>query len=142
MLSLLVPCYFLLIDAVKFYFIFSGLFIGNTSFCFLIQSIAAAELASFNSSLDGLITFMGWLFLLCFFGNEVTNRFIKFSNSVYDVEWYCYPPEIRNCFQLIILASQRPIYVQGYLNFNCSLELFTKVSYLSREICLRYQFMI
>lgn len=59
-----------------------------------------------------LIFFTIWLFLFCFFGDEVSVRFIEVNDAIYDCCWHQYPIELRQYFPFIMRSAQNPIYMR------------------------------
>lgn len=53
-------------------------------------------------------------FLLCDFGEKVTNRLTGLSDSIYDISWYLYPVHQQKYFFLMILNANKPVYVEGF----------------------------
>lgn len=77
---------------------------------------------------DFLLVFVGWAFLFCYFGHNVSHRFMGIGDSAYDLDWHLYPLEIRKHLPLMIQAAQNPVYLQGFANVQCTRESFRKVS--------------
>lgn len=77
---------------------------------------------------------LAWPSFYCYFANVVTDRISYIGDSVYDLNWYDYPPNLRKHMTLIIVRSQRKIYFNGLNLINCTLETFGKVSSFLIEI--------
>lgn len=71
--------------------------------------------------------------MYCFYASNTTDRIALIGNDVYDLNWYDYPSNVRKFMILIIVRSQRPMYLSGYHLINCTLETFGKVSNLMVE---------
>lgn len=65
--------------------------------------------------------------MFCFFGDEVTNRFIEISDSIYDLNWYMLPIRERRLMSVMMLVTQKPVYLEGIANIQCTRENFKKV---------------
>lgn len=70
-------------------------------------------------------TWMILFFLLCNFGENVTNRFNGLRYSICD-EWYLYPVDQQKYFILMILDANNLVYLDGFA-IHITRELFKKV---------------
>lgn len=74
-----------------------------------------------------LSTYTFWLFLFCYFGNQVTTRFTDIGETIYQCDWYSYPMEMLNEMPLVISIMQKPIYLRAFGSLQCTREIFQKV---------------
>lgn len=75
--------------------------------------------------MSGGLAYMFWFFVLCDFGEKVTNRFVSLSDSIYDV-WYLYPVDQQKYFSLMILNAEQPVHIEGFI-IQSTRETFKKV---------------
>lgn len=95
--------------------------------CIFFQCIARAQFLQVLRFVYLIAVFVVWLYLICFFGNRVTETFAGISHSFYTCDWYNFPIELRMNFSLIIHVAQKPVYLRGFANMNCTLETFKMV---------------
>lgn len=72
--------------------------------------------------------FLTELFILCYFGDRVTQSFEEIGESIYQQVWYLYPIEVRRKLPSIISVAQIPLYVTAFSVISCTLEYFKVVS--------------
>lgn len=65
-------------------------------------------------------------FLLCDYGDKVTNRFALLGDSYYNLLWYCLPVNQQKYIILSILNAKTPIYLEGSA-IHSTREAFKKV---------------
>lgn len=65
--------------------------------------------------------------MFCELGNQVTQRYQDLAVSVYDLDWYMLPVHLQQYFPMILCLAQKNVYLQGFGNANCTLEVFKKV---------------
>lgn len=78
-------------------------------------------------ALSAMIAWTFMFYLLCYFGEIVTEAFAKLHFSIYERSWYLYPLDLRRYMVLMILATETPIYFNGFGPLQCSCEAFKKV---------------
>lgn len=49
--------------------------------------------------------------------------------SIYNAEWYGYPLELQKVVPLIIQKARRPVIINGFKLFSCTLENYTRVNF-------------
>lgn len=74
------------------------------------------------------MVFTIWIYLVCSFGNQVTDRLIEINDMMFGCAWYQYPIELRRS-QLMMMSAQRPIYIEGFPNSKCTLDTFKEVNH-------------
>lgn len=71
-----------------------------------------------------------WLFIYCYFGDQVTSRFEHIQLAFYESNWHLLPLELMNCLPYILLSTQKLVYIRGFANSSCTRETFKMVSVL------------
>lgn len=71
---------------------------------------------------------MMWLFIYCFFGDQVTNQFESLGPSLYQCNWYFLRLDFLTLLPFTILSTQKLIHVRGFGNSSCTRETFKKVN--------------
>lgn len=81
-----------------------------------------------------LSVMMIYLIELCFLGNEVTIKFAEVNDVICNCCWYKFPLNTQKLLPLTLRAAQKPVYIKGYMNVQCTRESVKKVSssHLSR----------
>lgn len=69
------------------------------------------------------------LFIFCYFGLEVTNKFKCICDSIYQSSLPSMPTEIKNYLPIMMSAAQNLIYMEGISIIRCTGEFFKKVYY-------------
>lgn len=93
--------------------------------------------------MDVTFVFIVWLYLFCHFGDEVTNRYIYVNDLVYKSAWYLYPIEIRKDIRFAMRVAQRPVFMKGFANIQCTRFIFQKVKTTKTvEIVIIFQLII
>lgn len=92
---------------------------------------------------QSVVIWMSIFYLLCHFGDKVTDHFDSLSDSYYEVLWYRLPVKQQKYFILLILNAQKPIYLEAFTLQNTR-ETFKKViSIISMEMrSMKYKFAI
>ncbi|XP_055322149.1 putative odorant receptor 85d isoform X2 [Sitodiplosis mosellana] len=67
------------------------------------------------------------LFLICEFGQTLTNHFDQLKDVIYDCDWTAFPKDMQKILPIIIQNTQRPVVLQICEDFSCSRESFKKV---------------
>lgn len=74
------------------------------------------------------VSLLPTLFLFCYIGDRVTQRFENIGDAVYQLEWYTLPLDMQRSLAIVIALAQRRIYVRGFANVRSTREMFKKVS--------------
>lgn len=64
---------------------------------------------------------------------KVTTEFENITYSAYAISWYLMPVEVQKKIPAMITVAQRPIYLRGLLNIECTHAFFQgvdKIEYL------------
>lgn len=70
-----------------------------------------------------------WPAFLCYsatFATEQINN--KIADTLYESNWYDFPPELQKYVVLIIARTQDTVYFTGMNLIGCTLEIFGKVT--------------
>lgn len=67
------------------------------------------------------------LFIFCYLGEQVTQRFKNVAAAIYQLDWHLLPTDVRKYMPIILAASQKEIYIRGFGSFHCRLWVFKKV---------------
>lgn len=70
---------------------------------------------------------MMWLFIYCYFGDQVTSRFSDITDTLYLCDWHLLPLHTQKNVPMMILAAQRFVHIKGFASSSCSRESFKKV---------------
>lgn len=70
---------------------------------------------------------MMWLFIYCYFGDQMTSRFENIQSTLYLCQWYLLPNKLEKSIPMILRSSQKSIYLQGFGSNSCTRETFKKV---------------
>lgn len=74
-----------------------------------------------------LIWMIIFLFLLCEFGERMTNRFEMFDDELCRCDWYLLPIEIRRMYMIFKSDTQHPVNICSFFNITCEREIFKLV---------------
>lgn len=71
------------------------------------------------------------LYLFCYLGDEITDRFEKISDGFYNLAWYNLPVDMQQCFPMLIAVAHKRVYTQGVTQAHSTRETFLQVFLLS-----------
>lgn len=80
------------------------------------------------SAISILTIWLPLFYMLCDFGEHVTIASGRLNTSFYSNSWYLCPIEMQRYFLVILLAAQKPLYMEGFARLNCSRETFKRVN--------------
>lgn len=104
----------------------------NTLICqkcvILLQEICAGEILNVFRSLIRMFGWINGFYFLCDYGNQVTENFQNISDSMYDCPWYAMPLNLAKQFSKMIATAQKPIFLCGFINIQCTCIKFRKVN--------------
>lgn len=69
----------------------------------------------------------GQIFLLCFFGERLSNSFEDLSTDIFHCNWYKFPVKSQRFLNTMLLASQNPVSMRGFGSTICSRDSFKMV---------------
>lgn len=61
-----------------------------------------------------MISWLILFFLVCDFGEEVTNQLTSISDSFYEILWYQLPIDLQKYFILSILNAETSVHLEGF----------------------------
>lgn len=93
---------------------------------FLLQCIVSCTIAISN------------IFVYCYFGQNVTTKFMQVTDVVYATNWYGFPLVQQKALLLNMMRVQRPFYFTGYYISSCSLSTFQAVRVPSNNIVFNF----
>lgn len=70
------------------------------------------------------------LFMICEFGQMLTDHFDELNEAVDECDWFLFPREIQKILPIIIHNAQRSVVLQTFENTSCSRESFNRVEFL------------
>lgn len=79
-------------------------------------------------------SFFGF-FLMCNFGEQVSNQLDAITDSIYECEWYSFPIEEQKMLLTVMIATQQPIIFNGFGNIQLTRDTFKKVHIFFVIIC-------
>ena len=71
-----------------------------------------------------------YLSVLCLFGDEVNSKFDEIHNWIYYCNWLTFPYRIQKLIPTILIAAEKPVYIQGFMNVRCIRESMKKVNFI------------
>lgn len=80
------------------------------------------------SVLNAVTVWLGLFFLLCNYGESVTNAFESIHPAIYQTSWHTCPLDVQKAVALMLRASEDRIHIKGYASIICSLAMFKQVS--------------
>lgn len=111
----------------------SQLYYEKKHFKFL-QGIETKDRLLIVGALSIFIAWLPFFYHLCNFGESVAGAFEDLNSAIYDLPWHLCSMHHKKCIVLILLISQRAVYLQGFPAVNCSREMFKKVSYFIKSL--------
>lgn len=82
-----------------------------------------------------MITYV-WLFVLCYFGDQVTSAFENLHESIYMCDWHLFPLELKKYITPMLLLAHENVYMHGFYEFDCTLQVFEQVIPILLQIIL------
>lgn len=78
------------------------------------------------------LTLVVWSFVIefiyCEFSERVCTRFEAVDDKISEIEWYVLPVEIQKMAPIIMMSTQKPVFLRGFANAVLSRETFKKVT--------------
>lgn len=100
---------------------------------FSVQGLTANSPTEVNRSILAVAICCGSIFLFCYFGSNLTEKFEHIGDSINKSAWHLYPIEIRKIMPFILRNCQKPIELSGYLNMKCTRSFFVQVKMVIPE---------
>lgn len=80
-------------------------------------------------SITLLVLHLSIVFILCFYGEKLTTQSFQVMDIIYsDLLWYKLPAQQQRVLTMSIRQAQKVYRLKGYGIFECSMELFLKVT--------------
>lgn len=83
------------------------------------------------SVMSHMLAIIFLLYLICYFGNRMTVQFHCIGDGMYDSAWYLLPLCLQRNFPMMIALSNKTIYIQGFVGYDCTHVTLMKVRNLS-----------
>lgn len=68
-----------------------------------------------------------YVVFLCFVGEKVTRQFEEISDCLYQCSWNEFPFKMQKIMPTLLTVTQKPVYIEGFMNVRCTREVFKKV---------------
>lgn len=76
-----------------------------------------------------LLIVVTYICVLCLFGDGVTSQLELINYSIKQTSWNVFPLETQKHLIIMLINSQRPVYIQGFMNTKCTREVLAKVDF-------------
>lgn len=73
-----------------------------------------------------------WLYVFCYFGDKLTDRYACVGNQIYQFDWYLVPIDMQKCLPVILTVAQKNVYLRGSFGAQCTRDTFKKVNNITR----------
>lgn len=67
------------------------------------------------------------MFILCQFGQQLSDQFASFEHTIFECNWYLFPLDVVHLYKTVMMVSQEPVELKGFANVYCTLETFKNV---------------
>lgn len=94
---------------------------------FRFQLIASGAVQDIAHSILSIIYCIAASFLVCFYGQKITNEYENIEQSIYLMAWHLMPFGIRKKLPTMQAMAQRPVNLRGIAPIECSFLCFGKV---------------
>lgn len=74
-----------------------------------------------------LFWLLALMYILCQFGQQLTDEFVAFEQTIYESYWYLFTMDVQRLFIIVTMLSQKPVELKGFGNIHCTLETFKNV---------------
>lgn len=75
-----------------------------------------------------MIWSFAFVFVLCEFGQNVSNAFIEIDDEIGQVDWYLFSMHTQKLLIILMIVTQKPVGLNVYGDIWCDREDFKKVS--------------
>lgn len=75
-----------------------------------------------------IVAELNYLEIHCYFGEMTTQSFLKFSNCLYELQWYNLPIQLGKYLLIILPNMQRSLFYDGFGMFPLTLQTFAPVN--------------
>lgn len=94
---------------------------------FFFQALQSKHTADAVHTLCFLLYSLGYMAVICFFGDNVTRKFGAIGDTIGECSWYQLPMKMQKELLTMLIIAQKPVYIQGFSNTHCTLEFLKKV---------------
>lgn len=98
------------------------------------QSLNTGDHMLLISILNALITWSCLFYLLCDYGELVTDAFEELNRSIFDISWYACSADAQKMVLMMIRTSQQAVRLKGYGSINCSRDMFKQVNGIAEKL--------
>lgn len=77
-----------------------------------------------------IVPVIALMVFLCDVAQSLTNKFDKFNDDVWQLNWYLYSTEVQQVYLIFGASTQQSVNIQGYGNIICTRETLKKVNYI------------
>lgn len=95
---------------------------------FRFQGLATHNIPFIMSVVFGTVSWMGFMLVVCNFGENVSNAYEALHPAIYDVPWHYCPVDFQKWVVLMLRASQEQTYIRGFFSITCSREMYKQVN--------------
>lgn len=74
-----------------------------------------------------LLPTLGWLFVICNFGDEVTSHFDSINYEAYQCDWYLFNSKMQKHLHLMIHMTQNEVYIVNFGQVHCTRQIYSSV---------------
>lgn len=92
------------------------------------QSLNTGDHMLLISILNALITWSCLFYLLCDYGELLTDAFEELNRSIFDISWYACSADAQKMVLMMVRTSQQAVRLKGYGSINCSRDMFKQVN--------------
>lgn len=111
-----------------FHTLLSHRFLHSLNVFLQLQGLEIGDHLLIVSALSILTIWLPLFYMLCNFGESVTNISGSLDQCVYSQSWYMCPKETQRYFILLLMMTHRPLYINGFASLHCSRETFKNVT--------------
>lgn len=119
---------------VEFYFYFY--FILSQQYDFIFVLLQERNVSSFEFIKPLFLAYWSFssLFLICEFGQMVTNHFDKLNDAVDECDYTLFPKEVQKVWPIVMLNIQQAFVLRTFESAACSRESFKRVNFLLENL--------
>lgn len=101
-----------------------------------LQGLNTNDQVLIVSILNAILSWLCLFYLLCDYGEDMTQAFRALSISFFDDTWPLYPIELQKLLIIMIQGSQEAVYLKGHASINTSRDIFKQVNAISCRVLL------
>lgn len=106
---------------------------------FFLQSQPESDLTVLIMLMCEMTWAFAFVFVICEFGQKVSNAFIEIEHETGQLEWYLFTMDIQRILLILMIVAQNPVGLHVFGDISCDREDFKKVSDKTQsELCLRH----